>query len=50
MALSKRARERIMRREYYGARAPYVLLKCKFKANEDKVNAQIHEMEKKHKN
>ena len=50
MALSERARERIMRSEYGGARTPYVLLKSKFKANEDKVNAQIHELEKKHKN
>ena len=50
MALSERAREIIMRSEYDGARTPYVLLKSKFKANEDRVNAQIHELEKKHKN
>lgn len=49
MALSERARERIMRSEYDGARTPYVLLKSKFKANEDKVNAQIRELEKKRK-
>ncbi len=49
MALSERARERIMRSEYDGARTPYVLLKSKFKANENKVNAQIHELEKNHK-
>ena len=50
MALSERAREMIMRSEYDGARTPYVLLKSKFKANENKVNARIHELEKKHKN
>ena len=50
MALSERAREIIMRSEYDGARTPYVLLKSKFKANENKVNAQIHELEKNRKN
>ena len=50
MALSERAREIIMRSEYDGARTPYVLLKSKFKANEYKVNAQIHELEKNRKN
>lgn len=49
MALSERARKIIMRSEYDGARTPYVLLKSKFKANRDKVNAQIRELEKKRK-
>lgn len=49
MALSERARERIMRSEYNGVRTPYVLLKSQFKAEERKVKAQMHELEKKHK-
>ena len=50
MALSEKAREIIMRSEYDGARTAYVLVKSKCKANEDKVSAQIHEVEKEHKN
>lgn len=49
MALSERARAKIMKSEYDGVRTPYVLLKSQFKAEERKVKAQMHELEKKHK-
>ena len=47
MALSERARERIMRSECDGVRTPYVLLRSKFKAQEEKIKAQMHELKKK---
>ena len=49
MALSERARAKIMRSEYDGVRTPYVLLKSQFNALDKKVKAEMHELEKKHK-
>ena len=49
MALSERARERIMRSEHDGVRTPYVLLRSQLTAEERKIKAQMHELEKKHK-
>jgi hypothetical protein len=49
MALSERARAKIMKSEYDGVRTPYVLLRSQFKALDKKVKAQMHELEKKHK-
>ena len=49
MALSERARAKIMRSEYDGVRTPYVLLRSQFIAEESKIKAKMRELEKKHK-